>query len=166
MLGIVIYLIIQIALAGFTIHVLVNREQIRAKHAHRKDKPWEKIIIVALIPLMVFAYSLLGGYPPKSDQLVFITVFTVAMYGSVILRWRRQARIGTVPPPPPPEPRYYYRSSDGTPCGPDTESRLSVLARMGFITADTPIADEVSPDLWKPLRDRPELTALHNAQAA
>jgi hypothetical protein len=166
MLGIVIYLIIQIALAGFTIHIFVNREEIRATHAHRKDKPWEKIVIVILVPLMSFGYSLLGGYPPKSDQLVFTTVCTVFMYGAMILRWRRQARIGTMPPTPPAEPRYYYRSTDGTPCGPDTEARLSVLARMGFITIDTPIADEGSPEAWKPLRERPELTALHNVQAA
>jgi len=66
MLGIVIYLIIQIALAAFTIHTIVNREEIRTKHAHRKDKPWEKIVIVFLIPAMAFGYSLLGGYPPKT----------------------------------------------------------------------------------------------------
>jgi hypothetical protein len=163
--GFIIYIIIQIALAAFAIYVVFNREQIGAKHVHKKDSRWEKIAIVILIPAMGFGYSLLGRYPPKSDQLEFTTFFTVFMYVIVILRWRRQSRVSeTQPPPAPVERRYYYRSNDGTPCGPDTEDRLSVLARMGFITEDTPIADESSPDAWKPLRNRPELELLHKAQ--
>jgi hypothetical protein len=167
MLGIVIYLIIPIALAAFTIHVFVNREEIRAKHAPRRDKPWEKIFIVLFIPLGSFAYFSMGGFPPKTDQIVSMTVTTLLMYGAVIFRWRRQARIGTVPPTPPAERRYYYRSTDGrSVCGPDTEAKLSVLVRMGLITADTHIADETSPQDWTPLRDRHDLTRLQQATAA
>lgn len=167
MLGIVIYLVIQAALAAFTIHVFVNSEEIRARHSHRKDKRWEKIVMVFLVPAMGFAYSLLGGYPPKTDQLIFITGFTVIMYAAIILRWRRQSRIPDGAQPVLAERRYFYRSTDGTTvCGPDTEARLAVLVRMGLITADTPVSDENSPDEWKLLRERHDLILLRQTQAA
>lgn len=166
MMGLVLYIAIQIALLGFAIHIIVNREEIRARHAHKKDSQREKIAIVILVPVMAFAYSLLGGYPPKSDQLVFTTVVTVFMYGAAILRWIRQSRIPNTAQTRPAEKRYFYRSTDGTTCGPDTEAKLCVLVRMGLITADTAIADESSPDNWKLLRERTDLTLLHQAQAA
>jgi len=167
MVGISIYLIIQIALAAFTIQVFANREKTRAKHVHRKDKIWEKLFIVAFIPIGSFAYFSMGGFPPKTGQIVPMTVTTLVMYGAVVLRWRRQAHTETLPPASPAQRRYFYRSTDGrTVCGPDAESRLSALVRMGFITVDTLIADETSPEDWTPLKDRHDLTLLQKATEA
>jgi hypothetical protein len=149
--GLVIYVIIQIVLAGFAVYILLNREAIRARQTLRKDKGWEKFAIVLLVPVLAFGYALLGGFPPKNDQLVFGVVVTVLLYVSAGLRWIRQSRSSIARANS--APLYFYRSSDGTICGPETGSRLSALLQRGFVSGDTLVAEESTPDAWKPLSD-------------
>jgi len=53
---------------------------------------------------------------------------------------------------------YFYRSHDGASiCGPISGAKLASLFRMGQVTPDTPVADENTPEVWKPLRDRSDL---------
>jgi hypothetical protein len=161
MVGLLIYIVIQVALLAFAIHTVVNREAIRARHANRKDSRWEKLAIVFLIPIGSFAYCSLGGFPPKSDQIISATLGTIFMYGVVIFRWIRQSRIPNAHSATEIEKLYYYRSGDGTAiCGPETEKKLAALIRLGLINDNTLIADEKSPNAWKPLRERTDLDLL------
>ena len=168
MLGTIIYIIIQVALLAFAIHIARNWREIRARHANKTDSRWEKIAILFLVPAMGFGYMSLEGLPPKNDQIVFAIVFTVFMYGAVIARWVRQSRARNereAATAVPVRKSYLYRSSDGSAvCGPFSEDKLRAMFRMGFVTPDTLIAEENAPENWIPLGKCPVLKILCEAR--
>jgi hypothetical protein len=158
-IGTIIYIIIQVSLLAFAIHIVRNWREIRQRHAHKKDSRWEKVAILVLVPAMAFGYMSLRGFPPKNDQIVWAIVFAIFMYGVVIARWIRQSRIPNQPEVAvsvPVSKNYLYRSSDGLAiCGPFAEDRLRTMFRMGFVGPDTLIAEENAPENWIPLGDCP-----------
>ena len=158
MLGTVIYVIFQIAIFAYCFHVLRNFRQIREQGAAQQDSPLRKIITLVLIPAGAYGYACLGGFPPKSDQLLFAAVATVVMYGAIAFRWRRQTRHAEAARSKQIEKRYLHRSSDGSAiCGPDTRDELAALLRLGLMKQDALVADEGLPDRWKPVSEWPEL---------
>jgi hypothetical protein len=88
----VIYWTLQIAIWIACIFVFIRRKQNIEKHNGRKDSRLQRVFMVIFIPVFAFGYACLGGYPPKDDQVYFILVVTVLMYGVMFARWIRQNR--------------------------------------------------------------------------
>lgn len=85
------YWVIQILIGIVCISVFVRRKKLTTRH-RRKDGPIEKIFMILGTPVFAFGYACMGGYPPKDDQIYFILVVTLLIYGSLIFRWIRQNR--------------------------------------------------------------------------
>ena len=161
MFGVTIYVIIQIAVLAFAVYIFVNRRELRKQNAHRTDPGWQKVTMLAIVPLLAFGYGCLDGFPPKKDRLLTMIVGTLVMYLALVFRWRRQGKASRESATLESEPLYYYRTSSGnTRCGPDTKGQLAALVRMGLIGENTEVSSQQTPDEWKALKDHAPLADL------
>jgi len=95
MTAILIYWTLQIAIWIACVFIFIRRKEIAERHKGRRDSTAQRILMLVLTPVFAFAYACMGGYPPKDDQVYFILVVTLVMYGALIARWIRQSRQAT-----------------------------------------------------------------------
>ena len=92
MTAILIYWTLQIAVWIACVFIFLRRKEIARNHKGRKDPRLQRVFMLIFTPIFAFGYACLRGYPPKNDQVYFILVLTVVMYGALIARWIRQDR--------------------------------------------------------------------------
>jgi hypothetical protein len=158
-MGFAIYVVIQLAVLGWAIHILRNWHEIRERYKDYRDSLGERVLIILLIPVMSLGFASLRGFPPKGDQLWHMLAISAVMYVAMAARWIRQSRIGkatseAAQPVRAKEQEFWYKAADGSRCGPHPQARLMALLRMGAISSKTPVSEVQSPDEWKLMSDR------------
>ena len=162
-MGFIIYVVLQVIAAVYAVYILTHWREIRERNKGRKDSPAQIVVLIILIPAIAYGYQSLKAHPLGPEQWTQMYWMTAAMYAVLLARWVRQnwrgranGSKGSTESAIARETQYLYRAIDGSRCGPETESRLKMLVRMGAISGDTLVA-ESAPDAaeeWKPLRER------------
>jgi hypothetical protein len=158
-MALAIYWLIQIGIFAWCIHVIRNRAEIRTRNASRTDRPWEKVVMLILVPVISFGWVCFGGFPLKSHQLWQGGIGSAVLYAALIFRWVRLSRVPNSAASAPAAKRYLYRPDRGAVIhGPDPAEKLAALLRRGLLKPEALVASADSPDEWKPLTEWRELS--------